>query len=324
MTPLLWPHRHHPVPSPLPELTPAAICAVIVTYNPDDFSLQTIRSIVEEAAHIVILDNHSGESSLQKLRPLKCTKVTLVENAENTGIAGGLNLGIQAAAEKGYQWFLLFDQDTKIFPATIPALIDAYADCGSELGPKLGFLGANYHLHLMKQDEIFDGTVPFCQGKRWSTGKLILTSGTLIHWQNFQALGPFREDLFIDHVDHEYQLRAMRRGLVVARTALPLLVHRLGLQHKRRALLAFGQKKMSSYYSPLRRYYQIRNFAALAREYENEFPEVIDFLRRSIKRETFRALKYEGGACKNLISIGLALRDGRRGVTGKYHGRIAL
>ena len=312
------------MPSPLPELTPAAICAIIVTYNPDDFSLQTIRSIVEEAAHIVILDNHSGESSLQKLRPLESDKVTLVENAENTGIAGGLNLGIQAAAKKGYQWFLLFDQDTKIFPATIPALIDAYASCCSELGPKLGFLGSNYHLHLVKQDEIFDGNVPFCQGKLWSTGKLILTSGTLIHWKNFEALGPFREDFFIDHVDHEYQLRAMRRGLVVARTALPLLVHRLGLQHKRRALLAFGQKKMSSYYSPLRRYYQIRNFAALAREYESEFPGIIGFIRMSIKRETFRAMKYEGGLCKNLVSIWLARRDGRRGIMGKYNGRIAL
>jgi rhamnosyltransferase len=312
------------VPSSLPELTPAAVCAIIVTYNPDDFSLQTIRTIVDEAAHIVILDNHSGESSLQKLRTLKSDKVTLVENAENTGIAGGLNLGIQAAAEKGYQWFLLFDQDTKIFPATIPALIDAYAGCCSELGPKLGFLGSNYHLHLMKEDLIFDGNVPFCQGRLWSTGKLILTSGTLINWQNFQALGPFREDLFIDHVDHEYQLRAMRHGLVVARTALPLLVHRLGMQHKRRALLAFGRKKMSSYYSPLRRYYQIRNFAVLAREYENEFPEIIGFIRRSIKRETFRALKYEGGFCKNVISILIARRDARRGVTGKYRGRIAL
>ena len=312
------------MPSSLPELTPAAICAIIVTYNPDDFSLQTIRSIVEEAAHIVILDNHSDESSLQKLRSLGSDKVTLVENAENIGIAGGLNRGIQTAAEKGYQWFLLFDQDTKIFPATIPALIDAYAHCGSELGGKLGLLGSNYHLHLMKEDQVFDGNVPFCQGKPWSTGKLILTSGTLIHWQNFKAIGPFREDLFIDHVDHEYQLRAMRRGLVVARTALPLLVHRLGLQHKRRALLAFGRKKMTSYYSPLRRYYQIRNFAALAREYEKEFPEVIGFIRLSVKRETLRALKYEGGFFRNLISILLALRDGRRGVMGKYNGRFAL
>ena len=106
------------MPSPLPELTPVAICAIIVTYNPDDFSLQAIGSIVEEAAHIVIVDNHSGESSLQKLRRLKSDKVILVENAENTGIAGGLNRGIQTAAEKGHQWFLLFDQDTKIFPAT--------------------------------------------------------------------------------------------------------------------------------------------------------------------------------------------------------------
>jgi GT2 family glycosyltransferase len=74
------------VPSSLPELTPAAVCAITVTYKPDDFSLQTIRTIVEEAAPIVILANHSGEASLQKLRTLKGDKVTLVEGAENTGI----------------------------------------------------------------------------------------------------------------------------------------------------------------------------------------------------------------------------------------------
>jgi rhamnosyltransferase len=171
---------------------------------------------------------------------------------------------------------------------------------------------------------IFDGNVPFCQGKPWSTGKLILTSGTLINWQNFMAIGPFREDFFIDHVDHEYQLRAMRQGFVVARTALPLMIQRLGMQHKRRPLLAFGQKKTLSYYPPLRRYYQIRNFIVLSREYKNEFPETIEFIRKSIQRETLRALKYESGRSKNLISILLALRHGRRGVTGKYHGSLGL
>lgn len=312
------------VPSPFPELSPAAICAVVVTYDPDDFSLQSIRTIIEEAVHTVILDNHSGEASVRKLRQLSSEKVSLVENAVNTGVAAGLNLGIQAAANKGYQWFLLFDQDTQIFPNTIPALIGAYVNCFSELDGKLGLLGSNYHLRLMKEDLILDGNVPLCQGKQWSTGNLILTSGTLIHWQNFRAIGLFREDFFIDHVDHEYQLRAMRGGFVVARTTLPLMVHRLGMMHNRRSLLSLGKRKLVSYYSPLRRYYQIRNFIALAREYEREFPEIIGFIRKSLQSETLRALKYEGRFFRNLLSILLALRDSQRGVTGKYNDSLAI
>jgi rhamnosyltransferase len=312
------------MPSPLPELTPAAICAIIITYNPDDFSLQSIRTILDEAAHTIILDNGSCEQAVQQLRPLKSGKVTLVENAANAGVAGGLNLGIRAAADKGYQWFLLFDQDTKVFPATIPQLIHVYKNCFSELGRKLGFLGSNYHLHLMSEGRIIEGSVPLCHGKEWATGELIVTSGTLINWQNFTAIGPFREDFFIDHVDHDYQLRALHRGFVVARTALPLTIHRLGLLCNRRPLLALCQKKRLSHYSPLRRYYQIRNFTVLAREYGNEFPALIEFIRKSLRRETLRALKYENRLCKNLFSILLARRHSRRGITGKYHGRLAL
>jgi rhamnosyltransferase len=312
------------VPYPSPELTPADVCAIIITYNPDDFSLQSIRTILDEAAHTVILDNGSCEQAVQKLRPLRSEKVTLVENAANAGVAGGLNLGIQAAADKGYQWFLLFDHDTRIFPATIPSLIDVYKNCFSELGPKLGLLGSNYHQFWMKEGQTTPGCVPLCHGKQWTTEELIVTSGTLLSLQNFKAIGPFREDFFIDHVDHEYQLRAMHRGFAVARTALPLTVHRLGMLCKRRPLLACGQKKTLSFYPPLRRYYQIRNYNVLAREYKNEFPGIIGYIRRSIRRETLRALKYEGCFCRNLSSVLLALRDSRHGITGKYNGRIAL
>jgi rhamnosyltransferase len=304
------------------QLTPAAVCAVVVTYNPDDTSVECIRTIIEAAVHTVIIDNHSSESCVEKLRQLQGEK-SLVENTANTGVAAGLNLGIQTAIGKGYRWFLLFDQDTKIFPATISNLIRVYADCFTELGEKLGMLGSNYY-HLLEDGAIADSKVPLCHGKQWSLGDLIITSGTIINLQNFEAIGSFREDFFIDHVDHEYQLRAVHRGFVVARTALPLMIHRLGMLRTKRSFWVFGQKKLLSFYPPLRRYYQIRNFIVLAREYEKEFPGIICFIRKSIRRETVRALKYEGQFSRNLMSVLLALRHSQRGITGKYNGSIAL
>jgi hypothetical protein len=88
--------------------------------------------------------------------------------------------------------------------------------------------------------------------------------------------------------------------------------------------MSFGSNKTVTMYSPLRHYYQIRNAIILAREYEKEFPATIGLVRKTNRREMRRALKYEGQFFRNLMSIILALRDGRRGIAGKYHGRIAL
>ena len=162
------------------------------------------------------------------------------------------------------------------------------------------------------------------EGKAWTETDLLITSGTLINLNNFERIGKFREDFFIDHVDHDYSLRAQRMGFTIARTTGQLMVHRLGALRFRRPWQALGTKKMLNYYSPLRRYYQLRNFLALARGYEAEVPSSIAALRRSLHREISRSLKYETGPFRILISLFMALRDNRRRVSGKYKGGISL
>ncbi len=306
-----------------PPATPTGVCAIVVAYNPDASSIECIRGILEAAARTVIIDNQSGEACVRQLRELASPRVTLVENPRNVGVAAALNQGIETAAALGYRWFLLFDQDTKIFPTTIADLVGGLNECRAELGPKLGLLGSNF-FHGFVDGSVEEAKVPFCPGKRWLATDMVITSGTIIGLESFEAIGPFREDLFIDHVDHEYCLRAQRKGFIVARTVWPLMVHWLGLLCNRRSWLAFGGSKMVSMYSPLRRYYQIRNLIMLTREYEKEFPASIDLLRKWTRREATRALKYEGCFFRNLMSILLAMRHGRRGVTGKYNGSIAL
>jgi rhamnosyltransferase len=295
----------------------------VIAYNPDASSLECIGDISKAATHTVIIDNRSGETCRVKLRELASPRVTLVENPDNVGIAAALNQGIRAAATLGYRWFLLFDQDTILFPTTINDLVDVLNECLAALGSKFGLLGSNY-FHRLGDDTIEEAKVPFCPGQRWLAKETAITSGTILGLDGFEAIGPFREEFFIDHVDHEFCLRAQHKGFVVARTVWPLMVHRLGLLVKRRSWLSFGSQKTVSMYSPLRHYYQIRNAIILAREYEKEFPCTIGLIRQTIRREMRRALRYEGQFYRNLTAIVLALRHSRRGITGKYHGRIAL
>jgi rhamnosyltransferase len=300
-----------------------SVCSIIITYNSDPESFQAIETVLINSAHAVIFDNGSNEQCLKRLRNRFEKRATLIENGTNVGVAAGLNKAIANASALGYTWFILFDQDTQIFASTIPNILSVYENCYKSHGETLGLLGSNYHSKL-DNGLVADGTVPPCDGRQWTTDKLIITSGTLICYENFKKIGLFREDFFIDHVDHEYQLRAMRMGYVVARTSIPLTIHRLGLLRKCRPLLAFGQVKFLSFHSPLRRYYQIRNFAQLANDYECDFPLLVDHIRKVLRQQNRHALKYEGNFYKNIASQLIAKKHIKEGRMGKYSGKFPL
>ena len=307
----------------VPSVKAADVCAVVVTYNPDTSSCECIHSLIGAADHTFVIDNRSEENLLLRLRNLVSARATLIENSHNAGVAAALNQGIRAAAEKGYRWFLLLDQDSRISPSSITELVKVLNDGLAEVGSKLGLLGSNF-FHGFTDGSVEDARVSFCPGRTWQAVDTVITAGTILSLENFEAIGPFREDFFIDHVDHEYCLRARHKGFIIGRTVLPLIVHRLGWVGNRRPWLALGKKKIVTMYSPLRRYYQVRNLAVLTREYEKEFPQHIQMLRQWTRREVVRALKYEGHFFALLLAIILAVRHSRRGIMGKYNGSIAL
>ena len=303
-------------------LTSADICAVIVSYNPDELSFKCIETILNSAAHTVIVDNRSDEFAVRKLRQFASARVSLLENPDNLGVAAALNQGIRTAVGLGYRWFLFFDQDTEIFATSIVDLVRVLNDCLAELGPKLGPLGSNFHLRH-GNGAIDDARLPYSpEHKRWVPRELVINAGMALSFESFTAIGPFREDLFVGHVDSEYCLRAQQKGFVVAQMVSPIAVHRLGMLSRKRAFWAMGARKWVWCYSPLRHYYQVRNLLLLARQYEGSFPKCIGDLRRGLRRDTWRTLKYEGRFFQNLSSTVIAWSHGKRGIAGKYAGRL--
>ena len=286
------------------------ICAVCVTFNPDDAALACLRSQIEFTARLVIVDNGSNAPGLERIRGLASAKVTLLENRENLGVAAALNQGIRQAAALGFRWFLLFDQDTSLFSTSVGDMAKVLADATAELGPRLGLLGANY-FHVFADGSVCPAEVNFRDGRTWETKDAVITSGTIIGLESFEVIGPFREDYFIDHLDIEYCLRARRKGFVVACSVAPLILHRLGMFCYRRTWTLRGFRERVNLCSPLRRYYFDRNLHFLAREYQRDFPESIASLRRTGRRRRRQALQYEGHFFRNLAAMYLAGRDGK-------------
>lgn len=241
------------------EPIPGKICAIVVTYHPDEGFPERIKCIVEQVDKVVIVDNHSSESCLEMIKKTSIQfGAHLILNEENLGIATALNQGIGCARELGYLWGLTLDQDTIPHPTMVQSLTSAYREC--PFRDKVGVIGSNFQegntgkvLYDMRHEK-----------KPWREVKIVITSGSLISIPIFESAGPFRDDFFIDLVDIEYCLRLRDRGYKVIVSTQPGMIHFHG-NYKARKFL--WRTVAINGYSPLRIYYWTRNALLLVRKY---------------------------------------------------------
>ena len=86
------------------------ICSLITVYNPDIAKLEyNIKIMLEYSDVIYLLFNSYIIDELQF-----DTRIVSVENMKNVGLSKAINRGIRQAHEAGYQYAILFDQDSYI------------------------------------------------------------------------------------------------------------------------------------------------------------------------------------------------------------------
>ena len=78
------------------------VSVVLVNFRGIDDTLNAIKSIQEsnypkELTEIVVVDNASGDNSVEALKKLS-NQIVLVESNENLGFAGGVNLGVSKSS----------------------------------------------------------------------------------------------------------------------------------------------------------------------------------------------------------------------------------
>ena len=207
---------------------------------------------------IVIIDNGSDIETIEVLNRLSLqSKIQPILNSENLGVATALNQGVRWAQGHGFRWALLFDHDTMPEKTMTEELISVYTDFPYQ--EKLAIVGSNYY-NAYNHRPLYNMGAGSC---RWME-KTVITSGSLLSLRAFDAIGSFRDELFIDLVDFEYCLRARAKGYYVIITSKPVMEHRLGKVKTHRLL---WRKAATSNHSALRRYYMTRNYILLAKEY---------------------------------------------------------
>jgi rhamnosyltransferase len=289
--------------------TPSEICAVIITYHPDADVPTRARLIASQVRDVVVVDNGSGSAFDQMFRRLSVIpNLTLLRNDANLGIGAALNQGVRWAKDHGHRWVLLFDQDTVPIKSMVSELSQIY--CESSRESKAVILGSNF-LDVHSGEPWLDpshhpnsAAVDF---------EAVATSGTFLPISAFDALGPFRSDLFVDLIDREYCLRARSHGYRVAITVKPLMMHAVGVRTKRRLL---WRNVWPTNHPARRRYFYARNTLLLVREYGTRNPRWALSALSGLVKTVILILLFEDSKRAKLVFAARGVIAGFRGTAG--------
>ena len=116
------------------------IFVLIPSYKSNVLPCKCLKSLVPELVsvkkiktRVYIIDNASSDGSVAKIRKFIRDnnledRIELIENEENLGFAGGCNVGIRQALERGADKVLLLNQDTIVNKGFLESLIESPAE----------------------------------------------------------------------------------------------------------------------------------------------------------------------------------------------------
>jgi rhamnosyltransferase len=255
------------------------VSAVIVLYNPNLPSLrQNIFNLNSQVDHIFLVDN-SISSNLSPLSNVINENTTYIFLGENLGIAKAQNVGIAKAAGNKSEFILLLDQDSNPTPNLVKNLISDYKNVINN-GISLAVIGA-YPINSFNDKPYkprFNKYKAFEFNESILITSQVISSGSLIAIKNFYFVGEFKEELFIDGVDHEWCWRASTKGMKCAISTSSIIYHSLG--EGDRKLLGI-RVSISSIF---RIYFQYRNFIYLCRfDYVPLYWKTVNLIKYLIK-----------------------------------------
>ncbi len=235
------------------------IAGVVILYFPGENIIENINSYIDQTDYLIISDNSDELNINVKSYFEKNNKVEYIFNKGNFGVATCLNLAANKAIEKGFDYLLTMDQDSKA-PANLVDRLFKKVTESTQFGIASPLHSNKFNTHLKKINDSEEYV------------NTIMTSGNLLSLKAYNSVGPFQEDFFIDYVDIEYCFRLKKYGYKVVR------LNDLILEHDEGNLTI---KKMFSkvFYpinnTPLRYYYKTRNLFYLRNLYKHEFKDLL-------------------------------------------------
>lgn len=270
------------------------ISAGIVLFNPDIKRLkENIDAVIIQCTHLYLVDNGSGNVDEVKglLNQYNQSKISILWNRENQGIAKALNQLTSAAQKEGFDWILTLDQDS-VVPSNIVGEFEKYINNSSVgiLCPIICDRNKNEEIKINEDCTEIDECI---------------TSGSLLNIKAWSEIGGFDERMFIDGVDFDICYRLRQRGYKIYCIHSVVLLHELGHIEYHRFLF---WKVLVKNHSAFRKYYIARNIIYVAKKRKSVLLAIKGILQE-VKLLGI-VLLYETDKKSKSISIIKGIRDG--------------
>jgi len=262
------------------------VLAVIPTYRPPDSMRELIDTLIPQVAEILVSDDASPCTFDPILRDAATKpKTLLTRHTANSGIARGLNDGLQAAQEADVPWLVTIDQDSRIDPHYVQELLET-AQVRIALGEQLGAIGAE-----TIQDASGELAYPTRPRTHGPTTEELIQTGTLWSVPALIEIGGFDESLGIDAVDAAACLRLREHGYAIAMAPGLRIEHSIG---SAQMVPFLGRSVMVTGHSPQRRTSMLRNRLRLfPAEFRQSPTHAFRTIRRVVTNQTL-GLALEG------------------------------
>lgn len=275
------------------------ILAGIVSYNPDLERLaDNIYSIKPQVDKVLIIDNAS--KNVKEVLKFQESKVEVICNHSNLGIATALNQILKYASALGYEYFISLDQDSVAYQGLITMYMKY---TGIERAAAFTCLIKDISLEANGYKE--DGSTVFV--------KNCISSGCMYKTSVINEIGGFNDKLFIDMVDIELCKRINRRGYQIVKVNTLGLLHELGKSESKkifnRTISVFHEKTV-------RHYYISRNLVYLYRHYNEK--QILWYLTDLFLKMLF----FEKDKLKKIKAWLLGGYDGLREKMGKCEWKL--
>ena len=234
------------------------LAGVVILYNPEADVPENVASYINSVDRLFIVDNHDGADIANCIAQAYPSKVKILTNKENEGIAKPLNGVLELCRKEGFDLLLTMDQDSRF----LSGHMDAYRK-GIETYDWTKTFGLGPTALAREECEKSSSSGPQ-RCLHWDSVYRLMTSGNVISVKKASEIGGYNEDLFIDEVDHEICYKALEAGYLLFQTPDILLGHRLGNPLTKRFI---WRDIHAMNHPPIRKYYIARNRLVVWRKF---------------------------------------------------------
>lgn len=232
------------------------IGSVVVLYNPKKEEIENINTYLLKVDYVEIIDNSciDNEKMVNSLI-FDLSKVEYYSEQRNMGLCKGFNIGVKKLKEKGCEWALLFDADSRLGSD----IVSVYTEAIKKYNNKKVALFAPVHVFDRSLNSPYKGF----KNVNWS-----MTSGWLINIDIFVKQDCFFEELFVDGLDMDYCFKCHENGYEVIECGEAVINH-----NPAETRMFFGLKYGIA--SPKRYYMQARQLIWCWKRYRKMEPLLI-------------------------------------------------